>query len=277
MAVDSDEDYSQGEAEDNGVPRVLDPFDDSEPSMDDDEETIADRRNWRRNAWRTYKLSNPCSILFLPEENRFIVLNEAVITFLAVDVENGRPFVQGPSKNIFCYDFDVFNRQSIQPWSIASTSTPGLFVFSLLDSAQLYSLDIRNENTIIKQFMTTPVAYCPYLLFHPQSNTLFVHDTTQVLAVSSADGTTVKLALPLVEKESAIAAMAIDKTGHVYILSGLTIFKCTWESQLHLVERLEKIGMPSTHAQMVVTGTGTEFYLADMDAGCICRWKKEST
>ncbi|CAF1223246.1 unnamed protein product [Rotaria sordida] len=259
------------------MPRVSDPFEDSEPSTDDDEETIADRRNWRRYGWRTYTLDNPCSILFLSEENRLVVLNEGVITFMTINMENGRPFAQGPSMNIFCFDYEVFTQHSIQPWSIAPTSTVGLFVFSLLDSAQLYSLDISKESPVIKQMITTPVIYCPNLLFHSQSNTLFVYDSTQMFAVSLADGTVATVDFPKLEKEHTISAIATDKMGFVYILTALTIFKCTWTSQLYPVERLEKIDVPSTCAHMVVTGAGTDFYLSDMDTGSIYHCKKIST
>ena len=67
---DNDDQYSQGESDDEETPRVSDPYEDSEPSTDDDEETIENRRNWRRHGWRTYQLDNPCSILFLPENNQ---------------------------------------------------------------------------------------------------------------------------------------------------------------------------------------------------------------
>jgi hypothetical protein len=198
---EDDDYYSQGESDDEETSRVSDPFEDSEPSTDDDEEKISNRRNWRRYGWRMYQLDNPCSILFLSEDNRLIILNEGVITFLTIQLEDNRPFVQGPSKNIFCYDFDVFNnnddrRRGIQPWSIARTSTVGVFIFSLLQGSQLYSLDIRNENAIIQKFTTTIINNCPYLLFHPQSNIIFIYDSTQILVMSPDDGTTIKVDLP---------------------------------------------------------------------------------
>ncbi|CAF2833981.1 unnamed protein product [Rotaria sp. Silwood2] len=272
---ENDDYYSQGESDDE-MPRESDPFEDSEPSTDDDEETIADRRNWRRYGWRTYKLDNPCSILFLPEENRLVVLNEGVITFMTIDMENGRPFAKGPSMNIFCFDYEIFTQNSIQPWSIAPTATVGLFVFSLLDSTQLYSLDISKESPVIKQMIRTSVAYCPNLLFHSQSNTLFVYDSTQLFAVSLTDGTVATVDFPKLDKEHTISAITTDKMGYVYILTELTIFKCTWTSQLHPVERLEKIDVPPTCAYMVVTKAGTDFYLSDTNAGSIYRCRKVS-
>ena len=265
---DNEDYYSQGES-DEETPRVSDPFEDSEPSTDDDEEKISERRNWRRYAWRKYQLDNPCSILFLPTGNRLVVLNEGVISFMTIEMENERPFTQGPSKNIFCYDFDVFNRRSIQPWSIAPTSTDGLFVFSLLDSAQLYSLNVSSETPVIEQLITTPVIYCPYLLFHIQSNTLFVYDLTQIFAVSLADLSMVKI-----EKEQPIGAMATDKLGFVYVFSASTIDKCTWTSKLDLVERFEKIDVPTTCSSLVVAESGTVFYLADLNANSVYRCKK---
>jgi hypothetical protein len=276
--INDDDCYSQGESDEDETTRVSDPFEDSEPSTDDDEEKIENRRNWRRYGWRTYQLDNPCSILFLPEDNQLIVLNEGVITFLTVDLENGRPFVQQSSKNIFCYDFDVFNqaakKQSVQPWSIAPTSTVGFFVFSLLDNSQLYSLDTRNENTLIQKFATTAVIYCPYLLFHPQSNKIFVYDSTQILSVSLDDATSIKVDLPFIDQGKTISSMTIDKTGHVYILSDSTLFKCTWQTELNHVECLGKIDISMSHPQMIVNGSGNQFYLADTETGCIYRWKK---
>jgi hypothetical protein len=277
-SVDEDEYYSQGESDDEETARVSDPFEDSEPSTDDDEDKISNRRNWRRYGWRTYGLDNPCSILFLPEDNRLIVLNEGVITFLTIELEDNRPFVQGSSKNIFCYDFDAFNngskRRSIQPWSIARTSTIGLFIFSLLDSSQLYSLDIRNENTIIQKFTTTVISNCPYLLFHPQSNIIFVYDSTQILVMSLDDGTTNKVDLPFIEQTKGISTMSIDKTGHIYILSDSTIYKCLWQSQFHLVECLGKMDVSINVPHMSVTNGGNEFYISDIEVGCIYRSRK---
>ncbi len=58
---------------------------------------------------------------------------KVLLLFLTIQLENERSFIQGASKNIFCYDFDVFNqdgkRRSVQPWSIASISTVGFFNF----------------------------------------------------------------------------------------------------------------------------------------------------
>ncbi|CAF1151112.1 unnamed protein product [Rotaria sordida] len=280
MDVDDDnENYSQGESDDDrDMPRVSDPFEDSEPSTDDDEEKITNRRNWRRYGWRIYQLDNPCSILFLSDNNQLVVLNEGVIKFLTIELEDNRPFVQGPSKNIFCYDFDVFNnggkRLSVQPWSIALTSTVGVFVFSLLDNSQLYTLDTRNQNTIIQTLTTTVIHNCPCLLFHPQSNKIFVYDSTQILAMSPDDGTTVNVDLPFIERGKIISTMAIDKIGHIYILSDSTIFKCTWQSQLHLVECLGKIDVSISDTQMIVTDQGNQFYFPDMGKGCLYRCRK---
>jgi len=217
----TDDYYSQGESDDEEMTRVSDPFEDSEPSTDDDEEKITNRRNWRRYGWRIYRLHNSGSILFLKENNQLIVLNEGVITFLKIQIENERPFVQGSSKNIFCYRYDVFNRddkrKGIQPWSITSTSTVGFFIFSLLGGSQLYSLDIRNQNTIIEKFTTTSVNSAPYLIFDPQSNKIFVYDSTQILAVSLDDKTVVKLDLSFIEQGKTISSIDIDKMGHIYI------------------------------------------------------------
>ncbi len=51
------------------------------------------RRNWRRQAWTTYQLDNPSSTLFLEENNQFIILNEGVITFGRMEMENNYPFL----------------------------------------------------------------------------------------------------------------------------------------------------------------------------------------
>jgi len=277
-SMNDDDYYSQGESDEEEVDRVSDPFEDSEPSTDDDEEKIENRRNWRRYGWRKYQLDNPCSILFLEEDNRLIVLNEGVITFLTIQIENQRPFVQGSSKNIFCYDFDVFKqddkRQSVQPWSITSTSTVGFFLFSLLEGSQLYSLDIRNENPIIEKWTTTSVNYCPYLLFHPQSNKIFVYDSIQILAISFDDRTTTKLDLPFIEQEKTISSITVDKMGHIYILSDSTILKCICQSQLHLIECLGKIDVSMSSPQMIVTSQGNHFYFSDVNTGCVYQSKK---
>ena len=112
MNVDDNEGYSQGESDDENLARrVSDPFEDSEPSTDDDEDTINNRRNWRRYGWRTYQLDNPCSILFLAEENQLIVLNEGVIKILKIQSEQDRLFAQGPSKNIFLHDYNIFDQE----------------------------------------------------------------------------------------------------------------------------------------------------------------------
>jgi hypothetical protein len=104
-SINNDDYYSQGESDDEETSRVSDPFEDSEPSTDDDEEKIVNRRNWRRYGWRIYQLDNPCSILFLKENNQLIVLNEGVITVLRIQIENERPFVQGSSKKNFLLSF----------------------------------------------------------------------------------------------------------------------------------------------------------------------------
>jgi hypothetical protein len=278
MDDDIDE-YSQGESDEDPEMRGLsDPFEDSEPSTDDDEDKITNRRNWRRYGWRTYRLDNPCSILFLSEKNQLIVLNEGVITFLTIELEDNRPFVQGSSKNIFCYDFDVFNqsktRQSVQPWSIARTSKVDYFIFSLLQDSQLYSIDMTNQNAIIEKFTTTNVNYCSYLLFHPQSNKIFVYDSTQILAMSPDDRTTVKVDTPFIEEGKTISAMAIDKIGHVYILSDSTIYKCTYQSNLQLVECLGKIDISMHSPQMVVTNIENQFYFCDAQLDSVYRWRK---
>ncbi|CAF3733328.1 unnamed protein product [Rotaria sp. Silwood1] len=274
-----DDEYSQGESDDEReMPRVSDPFDDSEPSTDDDDEKIMNRRNWRRYGWRTYQLNNPCSRLFLSENNQLVVLNEGVITFLTIELHDNRPFVQGASKNIFCYDFDVFDnnskKQSIQPWSISPTSKPAFFVFSLLEDSQLYSLDMQNETTIIEKFTTTSVKYCPYLVFHSQTNKIFVYDSTQILAISLDDKSTMKVNLPFIEEGKSISTMAIDRAGYIYILSNSTIFKSIWQSELHFVECLGKLDVLISCPQMIVTNQGNEFYFSDMEAACSYRSSK---
>jgi len=59
--------------------------------------------------------------------------------------------------------------------------------------------------------------------------------------MSLDDTIIVKVNLPFIEHEKVISTMTIDKTGHLYILSDLTIFKCTFQLQLHLIEYLGKI------------------------------------
>ena len=272
-----DESYSQGESDDDrDNPRVTDPNDDSEPSTDDDEESIADRRSWRREAWRLYKFDNPCSILFLPASHRFIVLNEGVISIVAIDMENGRPFVQGPSRNIFCYECDVFqNKQGIQPWSIAPTAVDGVFIFSLLQSAQLYTLDIRQDKATIEDFITVPIAWCPTLLYHPSSQQLLVYDNNQLWAIAMVDKSIARLALPDLEQENAITAIAKDQQDYIYVLSNSTIFKYQWQAQWQLVERFnDPNSTSSSYLHLIVSGMGDEFYLSNTHTGSIDRWKK---
>ena len=274
---DEDESYSQGESDDDrDNPRVLDPNDDSEPSTDDDEESIANRRSWRREAWRSYTFDNPCSILFLPASHRFIVLNEGVISMLAIDMENGRPFVQGASRNIFCYDYDVFqNKRGIQPWSIAPTAVDGIFIFSLLDSAELYTLDMRQDKATIENFLTISIAWCPTLLFHSSSNRLLVYDNNQVWAISRVDKSIVRVTIPDLEQENAISAVATDQQGYIYVLSNSIIFKYQWQSQWQLIERFSDPSNASTsYLHLIVAGTGNEFYLSNMHTGSIDRWRK---
>jgi hypothetical protein len=131
-----------------------------------------------RYGWRIYHLDNPCSIFFLSEQNRLILLNEDVIILLTIEPEYDRLLIQGPSKNIFLHDFSVFHQErktpSLQSWSIAPTSTTNIFIFSLLEGSQLYSLDMRNENALIEKVANTTIDQCPYLVFHSPSNQLFV-------------------------------------------------------------------------------------------------------
>ncbi|CAF3316811.1 unnamed protein product [Rotaria socialis] len=280
---DEEEDqYSQGESDDErDIPRVSDPFDDSEPSTDDDDETILNRRNWRRYGWRIYQLDNPCSILFLPENNQLVVLNEGVITFLTIQLEDHRPFVEGPSKNIFCYDFDVFNsdanRKSVQPWSIAPTLKINLFVFSLLDDCQLYLLDMQNETTMIRKLTTTSIYNCPYLVFHCQSNNILVYNSTEILAVSLDNQTVVEVNLEFMKEKKLISSITIDKMGYIYILSQSILFKCIWQSQLHLIACLGKLDVLISSPQIIVTDQGNEFYFSDMETACIYRSKTITT
>ena len=272
-----DEHYSQGESDDDrDIPRVTDPYDDSEPSTDDDEESSANRRSWRRDAWRPYKFDNPCSILFLPNNHRFIVLNEGVITILSIEMENGRPFVQGASQHIFCYEYDIFqNKQSIQPWSIAPTAIDGIFVFSLLDSPQLYIIDIRQDKATIDHFMSVSITWCPTLLFHSLSNRLLVYDNNQVWAISMLDKSVMQLTLPKPQQENAINSITIDKQGYIYVLSNGTIFKYQWETHLQLVESFnDSKNTSSSYLHLIVSNAGDEFYLSNMNSGSIDRWKK---
>ncbi|CAF2811942.1 unnamed protein product [Rotaria sp. Silwood2] len=273
---DDDDEYSQGESDDErDTPRVSNPFDDSEPSTDDDEERITDRRNWRRYGWRNYRLDNPTSILFLSENNQLIILNEGVITFLTIELNDDHPFVREASKNIFCYDYNVFNngskRQSIQPWSISSTSIPNFFVFSLLESSQLYSLDMQNETISIEKFATTSIEYCPCLIFHSQLNKIFVYDSNQIFAMSLDDKSTIKVNLPFTEQGKTISTMTIDKTGYIYVLSNSTIFKCIWQLEFQLIECLGKLVVLINYPQMIVTNQKYQFYLSDMEAASIYR------
>lgn len=277
-----DDHYSQGESDDEEMARVTDPYEDSEPSTDDDEETIENRRNWRREGWRYYQLDNPCSILFLQENNQLIVLNEGVITFLRIQIENQRPFVQGSSKNIFCYDFNVFNQddqqRSIQPWSITTTSTNGFFIFSLLEGSQLYSLDMRNENPLIEKYVTTSINDCPYLIFHSQSNQIFIYNSSQILTISFENKSINKIDLPFIEEGKLISTITIDKTGHIYILSDSIIYKCILQStQLHLIQCLGKINLSISYPQMIVSNQRNEIYISDMEAGSIYQLKKIDT
>ena len=116
---------------------------------------------------------------------------------------------------------------------------------------------------------------CPNLLFHPQSNKIFVYDSTQILAISSHGGTIYKVDLPFIEQGKTISTIAIDKIGDIYILSDSTIFKCIWQqSQLHLVECLGKIDILMSDPHMIVTAQGDEFYFSNIDTGCIYRWRK---
>lgn len=279
---DDDDQYSQGESDDEEIPRVSDPYEDSEPSTDDDEETIENRRNWRREGWRFYQLDNPCSILFLQENNQLIVLNEGVITFLRIQLENQRPFVQGSSKNIFCYDFNVFNqddqRKSIQPWSITTTSTVDFFIFSLLQGSQLYSLDMRNENPLIEKYVITSINDCPYLVFHSQSKQIFVYNPSQILSISLEDKSINKIDFSFIEEGKSISNITIDKTGHIYILSDSIIYKCILQStQLHLIQCLGKINLSISYPQMIVSNQRNEIYISDMEAGSIYQLKKIDT
>lgn len=275
--IDDDEDaYSQGGSDDErDIPRVSNPFDDSEPSTDDDEERIDDRRNWRRYGWRHYRLDNPTSILFLSESNQLIVLNEGVITFFTVELVDNHPFVKGASKNIFCYDYEVFNNdptvKSIQPWSITSTSIPNFFIFSLLDSSQLYSLDMQHETISIEKFATTPITYCPYLIFHPQSNKIFAYYSDQVFAISLDDKSVTKVNLSFIEQEKTVSSIAVDKAGYIYILSNSTIFKCSWQSELQFIECCGKLDTLIDCPWMIVTSQGNQFYICEVSGNSVYR------
>ncbi|CAF0978274.1 unnamed protein product [Adineta steineri] len=279
---DNDEYYSQGESDnEEEMPRVSDPFEDSEPSTDDDEEKVTNRRNWRRYGWRIYQLDNPCSILFLSEQNQLIVLNEGVITFLKIQIENNRPFVSSPSKNIFCYDFDIFNengkKQSIQPWSITSTLIDKYFIFSLLDNGQLYSLDMRNdENIIIEKYLNTEIHNCPYLIFHSQSNKIFVYNSNQIFSISVDDRTIIKIDLPFIEKDKTISTITIDKNGLIYIISDSKLFQCNYHQlQIQLIQCLGIIQVNMDYPQMIITKTDNQFYFSDIGTNSVYRWKKQ--
>jgi hypothetical protein len=118
------------------------------------------------------------------------------------------------------------------------------------------------------------VNYCPYLLFHSQSNKIFVYDSTQISAMSLDDKIIVKVDLPFIEEEKTISSMMIDKMRHIYIVSDSIIFKCIYQSELHLVECLGKIDLSMSYSQMIVTSQGNEFYFSDMDLGYIYRSTK---
>ncbi|CAF1375510.1 unnamed protein product [Adineta ricciae] len=273
---EEEEYYSQGES-DGDEDRVEDPFEDSEPSTGDDEDRVINRRNWRRYGYRIYQFDNPCSLLYLQDKNQFIVLNEGVIKFFTIQLENNRPFVQSPSKHIFCYDFDVLkeNNRSIQPWSITKTSQEDYFLFSLLDSSQLYSLDMTNEKARIEKFITTEINSCPYLQFHRQSNQIFVYDSTQIFTVSINEKIPVKLQLPFdIEEGKGISSLTIGKSGFVYVLVNSNLYKCDYQqSKLSVIEDLGKLNLTMNSAQMIVDDEEKNFYASDCENSTVYRWK----
>jgi hypothetical protein len=159
-----DDEFSQGEFDDCCE------ISDSVEDIDDDGQTTTNRRNWQTHGWRPYPLYSPYSMQFVSNNNQLVVLNQGVFTFLTIELEDSRSFVQGPSKNIFCNDFNMFNidgkPHGLQPWSLAPTSTVDFFIFSFIECPQLYSLDVRNENHAIQKFIMTTLDHCPCLLFH---------------------------------------------------------------------------------------------------------------
>jgi hypothetical protein len=95
-----------------------------------------------------------------------------------------------------------------------------------------------------------------------------------MLAISFDDRTTTKVDLPFIEQEKTISSITVDKAGHIYILSDSTIFKCIWQSQLHLVLCLGKIDVSMSSPQMIVTSQGNHFYFSDVNTGCVYQSKK---
>ena len=271
---DDDEDgYSQGESDEED--RVLEPYEDSEPSTDDDEETIADRRNWRRENWRFYQLDNPTTMFFNSNSKELIILNEGVFTFLNIRFEDEYPFVDGPSRNIFCYDFDIFIENNkpklgIQPWSITPTSIQGFYLFSLLDGNQLYSLDLTNQKPIIEKFIKIPIQSCSFLLFHLQSNRILIYDSKEMFSLSVNDKTLNSIDISfLVGQDPPISTMTIDKQGFVYILSNKNIFKCSFQSEMKLIECLGEIDRMITSPSMIFHQQTNRFYFSDFENNCV--------
>ena len=269
---DDDDEYSQGESDED---RVEDPYEDSEPSTGDDEESIADRRNWRREAWRFYRLDNPTTMFFNSNSKELIVLNEGVFTFLKINFENEHPFVDGPSRSIFCYDFELFIENNkpkvgIQPWSITPTSTQGFYLFSLLDGQQLYSLDLTNPKPIIEKFIEIPIKSCSYLHFHPESNRILIYDSKEMFSLSVKDKTLNSIDISfLVGQDPPISTMTIDKQGFIYILSNKNIFKCSFQSEMKLIECLGEIDRMITSPSMIFHQQTNRFYISDFENNCV--------
>jgi hypothetical protein len=95
--------------------------------------------------------------------------------------------------------------------------------------------------------------------------------------LSPDDKTTIKIPLPFIDEDKSISTMSVDKTGHIYILSDLAIYKCIWQSQLlHLVECLGKIDILLSQPRMIVTNEGNDFYFSDIEVSYLYRWKKIS-
>lgn len=85
--------------------------------------------------------------------------------------------------------------------------------------------------------------------------------------MSFDDKTTVRGHLSFVEQGKTITGVTSDQAGYIYILSHSTIFKCIFQSQLHLLQSLGNIQMSLNNAQIIVTNN--HFYLSDPDTGRI--------
>ena len=110
---DDNDHYSQGESDDGlDILRVLDLFKDKEPSTDGGKEKILNRQNGRRYGWRVYVSDNLRSLLFFSERNQEVVLNENVMTFLTMKLQNN--LIVHLSKNYQKLFFAVISTYSVK-------------------------------------------------------------------------------------------------------------------------------------------------------------------